>query len=263
LIGAQTILPAERRPFTVVTRDGIKLVGELALPADQEPAQATIILLHPLPTEGGSMDSHILRKAAWRLPALAGMAVVRFNTRGTCSELGCSTGHFDGGAAEGLDVAAIVGHVLGLGLPKPWLAGWSFGSELALMYGARLPVAGVIALSPPLKLSRSEHLIQWAAARKPVTALVPQRDQFLSPAEARARFAMVPGAKVIEGKDAGHLWIGEKAVRQVLDGIVEVVRPGSGPLPQTWDGPSQVYKHEHGQLGSPRRTVGPGTGDGQ
>ena len=32
---------------------------------------ATLVCLHPLPTAGGFMDSHILRKAAARLPALA------------------------------------------------------------------------------------------------------------------------------------------------------------------------------------------------
>ncbi|MDR2567236.1 MAG: alpha/beta fold hydrolase [Bifidobacteriaceae bacterium] len=252
-IGAQTILPAERRPFEVVTADRVRLVGELALPPDGRVARATLILLHPLPTEGGSMDSHLLRKAAWRLPALADLAVARFNTRGTGSALGRSEGRFDGGAAEREDVIAVVGHVVGLGLPKPWLVGWSFGSELALMHGARLPVEGVIAISPPLKKTRSEHLIQWAAARKPVTALVPERDQFLKPAEARARFAMVPGAKVVEGPDAVHLWIGEKAVRQVLDAIVDVVAPGVGPLPTTWDGPSELYKHEAKTVVSPER----------
>jgi alpha/beta superfamily hydrolase len=241
MIGAQTVLPAERRPFEVLTADGVRLIGELALPPDRRPVQGTLVWLHPLPTEGGSMDSHLLRKAAWRLPALADLAVIRFNTRGTCSAQGCSEGRFDGGAAEGQDVAAVVGYTLALGLAQPWLVGWSFGSELALMHGARLPVAGVIALSPPLKRTRSEHLIQWAAARKPVTALVPQNDQFLSPAQARARFAMVPAAKVVEGRQAAHLWIGERAVRQALDAIVEVVRPGWGPLPTTWDGPSEVF----------------------
>ena len=43
---------------------------------------ATLLWLHPLPTQGGMMDSHILRKASYRLPALADLAVLRFNTRG-------------------------------------------------------------------------------------------------------------------------------------------------------------------------------------
>ena len=78
------------------TADGLTLVGELALPADRRPV-ATIVCLHPLPTHGGMMDSHVYRKAAWRLPALAGVAVLRFNTRGTSSVRGTSEGAFDDG----------------------------------------------------------------------------------------------------------------------------------------------------------------------
>ena len=66
-------------------------MGELALPASGRIA-ATLVTLHPLPTHGGFMDSHVLRKAAWRLPALADIAVLRFNTRGTSSPRGTSQG---------------------------------------------------------------------------------------------------------------------------------------------------------------------------
>ena len=45
------------------------------------------------------MDSHILRKAANRLPALADLAVLRFNTRGTTSPQGTSEGSFGDGAS--------------------------------------------------------------------------------------------------------------------------------------------------------------------
>ena len=56
---------------------------------------ATLVCLHPLPTHGGMMDSHVFRKAACRLPALADLAVLRFNTRGTSSVRGTSEGAFD------------------------------------------------------------------------------------------------------------------------------------------------------------------------
>jgi alpha/beta superfamily hydrolase len=241
VIGAHTILPAQREPITLHTADGVSLVGELALPPDGLPPVATLILLHPLPTHGGSMDSHVYRKAAWRLPALAQLAVLRFNTRGTASALGTSGGQFAGGSAEKADVDAAIAFALGRGLTNLWLVGWSFGSELALMYGANAPVVGAIAVSPPLRRARTDHLVQWAASRKPLTAIVPERDDFLTPPEARARFALVPQARVVEGKDAVHLWIGEKAVRTVLTEVVNVVRPGFGPLPTTWQGPSQTY----------------------
>ncbi len=61
-------LPARREDIELHTTDGLTLVGELASPLEREPV-ATLVTLHPLPTGGGFMDSHILRKAAGRLPA--------------------------------------------------------------------------------------------------------------------------------------------------------------------------------------------------
>ena len=80
-IRAATVLPARRADITMRTADGLALVGEIAQPLARDPV-ATLVCLHPLPTQGGMMDSHILRKASYRLPALADLAVVRFNTRG-------------------------------------------------------------------------------------------------------------------------------------------------------------------------------------
>ncbi|MCW2621371.1 MAG: alpha/beta hydrolase, partial [Frankiales bacterium] len=123
-IRANSVLPALRRPVTLHTADGLELVGELALPLDRPPV-ATLICLHPLPTDGGMMDSHLIRKAAWRLPALAGLAVLRFNTRGTSSPRGASQGSFDHGRSERLDVAAALDLAEAEDLPRLWLLGWS------------------------------------------------------------------------------------------------------------------------------------------
>jgi alpha/beta superfamily hydrolase len=130
-IRSLTVLPARREDVELHTADGLTLVGELALPADRDPV-ATLVTLHPLPTHGGYMDSHVYRKAAWRLPALADLAVLRFNTRGTSSPRGTSEGTFDGGEAERFDVAAAIELAEFRDLPRRWLVGWSFGSELAL-----------------------------------------------------------------------------------------------------------------------------------
>ena len=92
------VLPAERRDVELHTGDGLVLVGELSLPQHAPPV-ATVVCLHQLPTHGGSMDSHLVRKASYRLPHQAGLAVLRFNTRGTSSPRGTSGGSF--GAAEG------------------------------------------------------------------------------------------------------------------------------------------------------------------
>src|ERR1700729_3966628 len=150
-ITAGSVLPAAREPITLLTADGLTLVGELAQPASRPPV-ATLICLHPLPTHGGMMDSHVLRKAAFRLPALADLAVLRFNTRGTSSAGGTSEGEFGDGETERYDVAAAVAFAAAAGLPAIWLVGWSFGTELALKWGSQEEtVAGAILLSPALK----------------------------------------------------------------------------------------------------------------
>ncbi|WP_433264450.1 alpha/beta hydrolase [Actinosynnema sp. CS-041913] len=235
-ISANTVLPARREDVTLVTADGLRLVGELASPVER-PARATVVLLHPLPTHGGMMDSHLCRKAAWRLPALADIAVLRFNTRGTVSEAGRSEGSFDNAVGERFDVAAALAFVADRGLPDVWLVGWSFGTDLALMHGCDPCVVGAILISPPLRWSRSEHLARWVDKR--VVCLVPEFDDFLPPTEARRRFgADIPTADVIDFPGAGHLMVGQSD--EVLDAIVSTALPEvPTPLPRTWSGPCE------------------------
>jgi len=230
-IRANTVLPALRRDVTLHTADGLKLVGELALPADAAPA-ATLVTLHPLPTQGGMMDSHLFRKAANRLPALARLAVLRFNTRGTASSQGRSEGEFGNGDTEKYDVAAALDLVEYEDLPSPWLVGWSFGTDLALRYGCDPSVIGAVLISPPLRFSTEEDLAGWAQSGKPLVAIVPELDDYLRPAEAEKRFGVVPQAKVVAVPKAKHLFVG--FTETVLDALVDAVVPGSAPLPRTW-----------------------------
>lgn len=214
------------------TADGLRLVAELAVPLDRAPV-ATLICLHPLPTHGGMMDSHILRKASYRLPALAAVSVLRFNTRGTSSPHGTSEGSFDGGDGERLDVAAAVQHAEFAELPAVWLLGWSFGTELALRYGLEPTVQGAVLLSPPLHAATDADLDAWAASGKPLTVLVPEHDDFLRPDEARARFARIERAEVVAVPGAKHLWVGQ--TERVLDEIVASVAPQVRvPLARDW-----------------------------
>src|SRR5689334_4976398 len=162
-----TVLPAHREDIELHTADGLVLVGELATPVDR-PAVATLVCLHPLPTHGGFMDSHVLRKAAARLPALADLAVLRFNTRGTTSPRGTSEGEYDGGIAERYDVVAAMAFAAERGLPRPWLLGWSFGTELALKYGPDTAAEGAILLSPPLHRTSEAELARWHGSGRPL-----------------------------------------------------------------------------------------------
>ncbi|MCW6004700.1 alpha/beta hydrolase [Micromonospora sp. CPCC 205371] len=236
-IRANSILPARREDIELHTADGLRLVGELAQPVDRDPV-ATLVCVHPLPTHGGMMDSHVFRKAAWRLPALAGLAVLRFNTRGTSSTRGTSEGAFDNAVGERYDVAAAIEYAEFASLPRVWLLGWSFGTDLTLKYGCDPAVEGAILLSPPLRFATDDDLATWAGSGKPVTALVPEFDDYLRPDEAHRRFAAIPQADVVGVPGAKHLWVGD--AEKVLDEIVRRVAPDvPTPLPSTWDGPME------------------------
>jgi alpha/beta superfamily hydrolase len=226
-------LPSRRENITLHTSDGLTLIGELATPLDREPV-ATLVMLHPLPTHGGFMDSHVYRKAANRLPALAGLAVLRFNTRGTSSPHGTSEGEFGEGITEVADVRAAVAFAVQRGLPNIWVVGWSFGTELALKYAVDEEVLGAILLSPPLHRTTDEELLRWNQSQKRLVALVPEFDDYLTPAQAELRFAIVPKLEMVAVDGAKHLWVGEAATKRVLDEIVRVVNPTSYPLPDTF-----------------------------
>ncbi|MDI1289043.1 MAG: alpha/beta hydrolase [bacterium] len=239
-IVANSVLPARREALTLMTSDGLSLVGELALP-ETRPPSATIVCVHPLPTHGGMMDSHVLRKMAWRLPALADIAILRFNTRGTSSVAGTSEGAFDEGRSEGLDLRAAIEEIVTRGLPSPWLVGWSFGTDVILKHGNVDPVVGAILLSPPLRFSTLEDLTGWNAQARRIVAIVPELDDYLRPEAATERFSVIDRAEVRGIDGAKHLWVGERFVKVVLNEIVSVVAPDRAPLPTEWDGPMERW----------------------
>lgn len=234
-IRAGVELPARREDIELHTDDGLTLVGELSVPLERDPV-ATLVCLHPLPTHGGFMDSHVIRKMAARLPALADLAVLRFNFRGVTSPRGTSQGEFGHGTEERFDVAAAMAFVAERGLPNPWLVGWSFGTDVALKHGLPYPIAGVILLSPPLRRTTPEELARWADRGVPVVALVPELDEYMNPESARERFAVLPDIDLVGVENAKHLWVGETHTSRVLNEIVQRVNPSAWPLPTTWDG---------------------------
>ena len=233
---SQTVRPssvfeAVRTPFHLLTEDGIDLIGEVAAPIGG--SKGAILCLHPLPTAGGMMDSHVYKKAANRLPAMAGITVVRFNTRGPTSEAGSSTGEFDNGKSERFDVEAMLRYCFDdLKLENVWVTGWSFGTDLALQHAMDPRHKGLILLSPPLRTTTNDQLEYWNTDPRPITALVPEFDDYLQPEAARERFAIVPKLKIIAVDEAKHLWLGEPSVHRVLSEITSIVTgvPTSLPL---------------------------------
>lgn len=244
-ITSTSILPANRIDIEFQTADDLLLVGELALPKVDTPV-ATMLCLHPLPTHGGMMDSHVFRKAAWRLPQLAQLAVLRFNFRGAQSSRGKSEGEWDAALGEGNDLRAAVKFAADQALPKPWLVGWSFGTDVALKHGAELDIAGLILLSPPLRWTTPSDLLKWLDVSVPMVALIPEFDDFLPPVAARAQFASLPQLELIEVAGAKHLWTGEPSVYRVLTEIVQRLNPAAAPLPTQFDGEMEKFSEPLG-----------------
>ncbi len=237
-ISPNSVLPAIREVIKLRTTDSLVLVGELAMP---EHPDATVICVHPSPTHGGMMDSHILRKMSWRLPALANIAVLRFNTRGTQSAIGVSDGSFDSSIGEGLDLAAAVEFVRARNLPNIWVLGWSFGTDVILRNLDPSGISGVILLSPPLRFTTAQELLRWNGTGVPVHALIPELDDYLVPEAAVKSFAQATDIVVEPVAQAKHLWVGDKFVYFVLNRITELVSPKFAPLPHEWSGPSERW----------------------
>ena len=224
------MLPANRRSFSFKTADGLNLIGEVATPIGNR--AASILCLHPLPTAGGMMDSHVYKKAANRLPAMADIEIIRFNTRGTTSETGTSEGSFGEGVSEKFDVEAAIEYSFNaLGVQTLWVMGWSFGTDLALKFARDPRVKGLILLSPPLRTSEVSDLEFWAKDGRPITALIPEFDDYLQPEAAAKAFQVISQIKLINVDEAKHLWVGEPAVYRVLSEITKIISPEKLPLP--------------------------------
>ena len=231
LIRPSTILPANRSVISIKTSDGLNLIGEVATPLGE--ITGSLLMLHPNPSGGGMMDSHIYKKAANRLPAMAGVQIIRFNTRGSKSEAGKSEGEYDHGKGEKLDVLAALDYCFDqLKIKDLHVIGWSFGTELALQYARDERIKELILLSPPMLSTTDKDLAFWIKDGRVITALIPELDDYLKPDAARLKFSRVKNLKQIDVAGAKHLWVGEPMVHLVLSEIVKVIAPNRLPLPQ-------------------------------
>ena len=105
------------------------------------------IVCHPLPTEGGSMHNKVVTMVARALRE-SGVATLRFNFRG----VGQSEGAFDDGRGELDDLRAVAAWVRAHHPGKAlWLAGFSFGSWVALRGAAGLGATALISIAPPVQ----------------------------------------------------------------------------------------------------------------
>lgn len=138
-----------RQTSIVFKSTGVNLEGIISFPEGLPPPFPGVVVCHPHPLFGGSMDNGVVI-AVCRSLTDEGFCAMRFNFRG----VGGSEGTFSKGEKEQDDVRAA------LDLMKRWpgldrrrlgLVGYSFGASMILAGLARYSAAKAIALiSPPL-----------------------------------------------------------------------------------------------------------------
>jgi alpha/beta superfamily hydrolase len=164
---------------------------------------------------------------------MAGIQIIRFNTRGSESEAGKSQGEYDHGKSEKLDVLAALDYCFDeLKIKDLYVIGWSFGTEIALQYARDKRIKELILLSPPMLSTTEEDLDFWIKDGRAITALIPELDDYLKPDAAKLKFSRVKNLKQIDVAGAKHLWVGEPMVYLVLSEIVKVIAPSRLPLPE-------------------------------
>lgn len=184
------------RPIALAA-GGVTLAGDLALPA--EPAAAAVVC-HPHPAYGGDRHNTVVDAVFRALPA-RGIAALRFDFRP-----GAGSG---GAGAEDDVVAALDRLVAEVGPAVPvWLAGYSFGADVALAV-ADPRHRGWAAVAPPLRFGGRPA--PAAGDRRPVLVVVPEHDQFSPPAAARAATAAWPAVEVTVAPRADHFLAGASA----------------------------------------------------
>ena len=206
---------------TFQAEDGVQLEGELRAPEGE--ARDSAVICHPHPREGGSKD-HPLLWAIRNELAHRGFAVLSFNFRGVMG----SGGEYAGGVAEVADVRAAVGRVRRDAPGKTFVAGWSFGADVALREALDDErVAALALVGMPLSELRSvlPDLPDRAALSRlarPVLLVAGEADQFCPVPDLRALARRIPDAEVVVLPGTDHFfWKREREVAGLIGDFAE------------------------------------------
>jgi pimeloyl-ACP methyl ester carboxylesterase len=72
-----------------------------------------------------------------------------------------------------------------------YVISWSFGTELTLQYARDKRIKELILLSPPMLATTEVDLEFWIEDGRPITALIPELDDYLTPESAKLKFSKV------------------------------------------------------------------------
>jgi len=195
LLPRQIPVPRERT-IEIVSEDGTALEAFLAVP---EGATRGVVIAHPHPLYGGSMDDPVTLAFA-RILAERHAATLRFNFRG----VGRSGGRHAGGVPEVSDALAAV-HALAAYVPTVAVVGYSFGSWVALQAARahRAPIDRVALVAPAMTiLAYDAPVAEGRRFEGPLAMVLGDRDAFSQPARARVLAGRIGASiAVLSGED--------------------------------------------------------------
>jgi alpha/beta superfamily hydrolase len=187
------------RGLTLRSRDGLNLEAALA---ESEDAKASLVLCHPHPKMGGTMNAPLLTAVRDELVGRA-WNVLRFNFRG----IGASEGMSGIGHEEVNDALGALDLMRERDLPVA-IAGWSFGAAVAVRVAAQeTDLIGCAAIAPAVdeREGVTAGIPQDARPGVPVLVIVGANDENTPPARAK-EWCDAVDATFIELKGANHFF---------------------------------------------------------
>ena len=183
---------------------GLSLEGILAVPEGSGPFP-TVIVCHPHPLYGGSMDNNVVDSLSETLTQ-ASLVSFKFNFRG----VGGSQGESGQGMGEQEDVEAAISFISTVeevDSERIGLAGYSAGAGFAFPVGFNdARIKALAAVSPPLPMFDFDFLKRCL---KPKLLILGSRDSFIPSGEFLEFCQGLPEPKECESiEGADHFWWG-------------------------------------------------------
>jgi uncharacterized protein len=189
--------------LTIVSTDGLALEAELDAATE---SKASLLLCHPHPKMGGTMNAPLLLAVRDGMVA-RGWTVLRFNFRG----VGSSQGERSTGVEEVADAQGGLDHLRDQSGGPLAIAGWSFGAAVALRAAARNDdLVGCAALAPSVQ-PKSDVSAGLPPARDlglalPVLVVVGANDDVVDPDAVREWASDLDGVKLEVIPGANHFF---------------------------------------------------------
>jgi hypothetical protein len=190
----------------------------LTAPAPDEANRqlATVIICHPHPLFGGTMQNKVVSTLARTFKEL-GLRTVRFNFRG----VGKSEGVHDNGIGETEDLLTLVKWIREISPQDAiWLAGFSFGAFVSARAATQTLVAQLVSVAPQVSRFIEDKTPPITC---PWVLVQGEKDEVVSPAEVFAWYdTLNPKPILIRMPEATHFFHGQ--LMQLREKLQEVLK---------------------------------------